>query len=353
MKALVTGACGFIGSHMVEVLTAAGHEVIAADLPRALEVSPEDRTRFPEVCRAAGAKLVPMDVTDPGSVKAAVAGAEVVFHVAAIFDYTVPEAALRAVNVEGTRNLFEALLADGNCRRVVNWGAGGIYGPPTPQTIPFTEDTPARPSNPYLVSKWDQEVLAHSYRERGIEVTSIRPTSPYGPRAVYGSGQMLIGLAEKPVVFSNLRGNVPFMHVRDLAACALHLANLPAADGEAYNVTDDGRISAVDLVRIIGDELGVKPLVLPPVPVALMRRALGAAAKVAMARAAKKGTRPLLEYDQVQYFGRNYLYSNEKMKTTGFQMLYPEPEPGIRATLRWYLDQGWIALPRSSARKPG
>ncbi|HWL65760.1 MAG TPA: NAD(P)-dependent oxidoreductase, partial [Actinomycetota bacterium] len=247
MSTLVTGATGFIGSHMVEVLAEAGHDVIAADLPSALDAPADDRTRWPEVCAQAGAKLVPLDLTDPASVESAIAGTELVFHIAAVFDYTAPESVLRSVNVEGTRNLFDGLVARGECRRVVNWGAGGIYGPPVPSEGEFTEDSPKRPTNPYLVSKWDQEKLAHRYRDKGIEVTSVRTTSPYGPRAVYGSGQLLVQMAKSPVAFSNLTGNIPFVHVRDLCRAALHLASYEAADGEAYNVTDDGRIDAIAL----------------------------------------------------------------------------------------------------------
>jgi nucleoside-diphosphate-sugar epimerase len=345
MKALVTGACGFIGSHMVETLCDAGHDVVAADLPGALDVAADDRARWPEVCAAAGARLVPMDVTDKASVPAAVEGAEVVFHVAAVFDYTAPESLLRSVNVEGTRNLFEALVSAGTCRRVVNWGAGGIYGPPRPEVIPFKEDGPKRPSNAYLASKWDQERLAHAYRARGVEVTSVRPTSPYGPRAVYGSGQLLIGFAERPhpVAFKNLRGNIPFVHVRDLCSAALHLAEHPAADGEAYNVTDDGRIDAIGLAELVADEMGTTARILPPMPLAAVRKVLSGVARFSMASARRKGTRPLLEYDQVQYFGRDYLYSTDKLKSTGFKFRWPQPEPGLRSTLNWYLANGWVA----------
>lgn len=343
VRTLVTGACGFIGSHMVEVLCEAGHEVVAGDLPSALAAPDADRTRWPSVCHVAGAALIPLDLTDLGSTRAAVDGVEVVFHIAAVFDYTAPEAVLRAVNVEGTRNLFEALVEAGSCRRVVNWGAGGIYGTPRPDLIPFTEDSPKRPGNPYLVSKWDQELLAHSYRDRGIEVTSTRTTSPYGPRASYGSGQLLLQLAEKPVAIRNLRGNIPFVHVRDLCRAALHLADHPDADGEAFNVTDDGRLDAVNLAHLVAYEMGVKARILPALPLGAMRSVLSAAARGSMMIAKRSGKRPLLEYDQVQYFGHDYLYSNEKLKRTGFTFDYPQPEPGLRETLRWYREHGWIA----------
>ena len=342
MKALVTGACGFIGSHMVEVLAEMGLDVVAGDLPSALAASPEDRTRWPEVCRAAAAELVSLDLTDASTVASAVKGAEVVFHIAAVFDYMAPETLLRRVNVDGTRNLFEGLLRDGSCRRVVNWGAGGIYGIPRPGRIPFREDTSKEPGNAYLVSKWDQEVLAHSFRSSGIEVTSTRTTSPYGPRAAYGSGQILMQLADKPMAIRNMTGNIPFVHVRDLCRAALHLAEHPGADGEAYNVTDEGRIDAIELARVVADEVGKKPKVLPPLPLSALRSVLSGAARVSGAVARRRGRRPTLEYDQMQYFGYDFLYSIDKLKATGFDFEYPVPEPGLRETLRWYREHGWI-----------
>jgi nucleoside-diphosphate-sugar epimerase len=352
MKALVTGACGFIGSHMVQVLAEAGYDVVAADLPSALDADEADRTRFPEVCATAGAKLVAMDVTDRDTITTAVAGAEVVFHIAAVFDYMAPDSVLRSVNVDGTRNLFEALVAEGSCRRVVNWGAAGIYGEPRPEVLPFREDSPKRPTNAYLESKWDQERLAHAYRAHGIEVTSIRATSPYGPRAVYGSGQLLIGLAGRrhPVAFRNLRGNIPFVHVRDVCSAALHLAEHRAADGEAYNVTDDGRIDAVRLAHLIADHMGTTARILPPLPLPVVRQALLGVARLSGAAARRRGKRPVLEYDQVQYFGRSYLYSNEKLKGTGFRFAWPEPEPGLRDALDWYIETGWLRRPSAPGR---
>ena len=155
-----------------------------------------------------------------------------------------------------------------------------------------------------------------------------------------------MGLAERPVAFRNLRGiNIPFGHVRDLCAAALFLSEYPAADGEAYNVTDDGRLDAIALARLVADEMGKRAVILPPMPIRATRRVLLRAAKISMARARKKGVRPLLEYDQMQYFGHDFLYSNEKLKRTGFEMRWPLPEEGLRAALRWYIDRGWIDKP--------
>jgi nucleoside-diphosphate-sugar epimerase len=135
--------------------------------------------------------------------------------------------------------------------------------------------------------------------------------------------------------------------VRDVCAAALHLAMHPAADGEAYNVSDDGRVDAIELARIVGSVMGTTPKILPPAPISVVRKALSGAARISTAAARRSGKRPFLEYDQVQYFGHNYLYSNDKLKRTGFRFRWPQPEPGLRETLRWYLDHGWIERPEA------
>ena len=158
-------------------------------------------------------------------------------------------------------------------------------------------------------------------------------------------------LARRPVAFKNLTGNIPFVHVRDVCRAALHLASYPAAEGQAYNVTDDGRLDAPTLVRLVADEMGVRPTILPPVPISATRKVLSTVAAISAGRAKAGGRKPPLEHDPIQYFGRDYLYSNAKLKATGFEFIWPHPEPGIRETLRWYVDHGWLERPRRSSSR--
>ena len=183
-----------------------------------------------------------------------------------------------------------------------------------------------------------------------MEVVTIRMSSPYGPRAAYGGAQVLLDLAVRPTVFANQRANIPFVHVRDLCRAALFLADKHEVDGEAFNVTDDGRINSIGLVRLVADELGTAASIFPAVPAPVMRGVLSGAARLSGRRARRRGTRPLLEHDQVQYFGRSYVYDNQKLKSLGFWYQWPEPEPGLRETIRWYLDRGWIQAPTRGGR---
>ena len=137
-KSLVTGACGFMGTHMVEVLAAAGHDVRATDLPSAW--AGDDRTtgRFPSVVQRLGAEIIPADLARPETLEPLVKDVDYIFHVAGVFSYKAPWALLKRVNVDGTRALLDCALRAGNgLKRVVVWGAGGIYGLADPDDLPF------------------------------------------------------------------------------------------------------------------------------------------------------------------------------------------------------------------------
>lgn len=346
---LVTGACGFIGSHVVEVLVDAGHRVRATDLAEAYEKDDLQRGRFPSVLRALDVEFLPSDMRAPASLEPVVDGVDYVFHVASVFSYSAPRNVLQAVNVEGTRALVDLLL-DGPRRkrleRFVLWGAGGIYGLPSPHDLPLTEDTPPAPSNAYLRSKWEQEWLVmEAGRKHDFPFSSIRPTGVYGPRAVYGGGQMLMEPARMRVVSvpSNFTARIPFVHVRDVVRAALHVAQDDRALGEAFNVNDDSLMSMVDFLRAVSEITGAPFISLPPLPVAVARPMLQAAAKLAgvISHRVTHGS-PVLEEDSVSYFGHDFVYSNEKLKKLGFEFLYPDARVGIEETIAWYKEQGWL-----------
>jgi nucleoside-diphosphate-sugar epimerase len=343
---LVTGACGFMGTHMVEVLAEAGHRVRATDLESACAKDDRHRGRFPSVLRRLGVEIVPSDMTRPETLAPLCEGVDYVFHIAAVFSYSAPRDLLYKVNVEGTRALLDLLAGRPGLKRLVVWGAGGVYGYPTPAMLPLREELPVNPPNNYLASKAEQERLVMEYgRERGLPYAIIRPTTVYGPRAVYGGGQIFFSVARMKVVAAprNLDGRVPLVHVRDVCRAALHLAEHPGAAGHIYNVNDDSQWTTVELMRYLARLLGKPFVALPPVPVSLFRRALVAAARLE-GLVARYVTRkaPNLEEDSVQYLGRDFTYSNEKLKSTGFRFEVPDPAVGLRDTLEWYRKEGWL-----------
>lgn len=175
MKILVTGGAGFIGSHIVDRLVAAGHAVAVID-----DLSSGSRDNLPP-----GVPLHVVDVADEAAV-AAVFAAErpaAVCHQAAQMSVSrsVREPAFDArVNCLGLIHVLDAAVATG-CRRVVFASSGGVlYGDVTP---PAAEDAPADPISPYGITKWvGERYLSFYAREHGIEAVALRYANVYGPR---------------------------------------------------------------------------------------------------------------------------------------------------------------------------
>ncbi|CNG47776.1 nucleoside-diphosphate-sugar epimerase [Mycobacterium tuberculosis] len=172
MLALVTGAAGFIGSHLVDRLLADGHEVIGVDdLSSGRNVRP-------------GVELWELDVADPALVeRAAARRPEVICHLAAQVSVRAsvsdPLGDARA-NVLGTANVLEAARAAGG-RKVVFTSSCAVYG--VPDALPVPPDAELRPASPYAASKVSGEVYAGMYRRlHGIDFTTLTLANVYGPR---------------------------------------------------------------------------------------------------------------------------------------------------------------------------
>jgi nucleoside-diphosphate-sugar epimerase len=345
-KSLVTGACGFMGTHMIDVLAEAGHDIRATDLPSAWEADDRKAGRFPSVLKQHGVEFIPADLAQPETLAPLVKDVDYIFHIASIFSYKAPWSALKRVNVDGTRALLDDALRDRNgLKRVVVWGAGGIYGLPDPDDIPFREDSPPAPTNDYLRSKWREEHLVMQYgKERGLPWTIMRPTTVYGPRAVYGGGQLLMGAAKMPVAAmpKSFTAHIPFVHVRDVCRAALHLAQTPAAEGQAYNLNDDTVMTTVEFFKYVADLTGHKFVELPAIPIMKVRAAILGLMDLVSAVTTIAGLPPAVERGPIEFLGHDFMYANDKLKSTGFTFQYPDARDGIRDTIAWYQQEGWI-----------
>jgi nucleoside-diphosphate-sugar epimerase len=346
-RSLVTGACGFIGSHMVEVLAEAGHEIIATDLQSAWNTTDDKKKVSVDAVKATGAAFIPSNMTKPETLEALPDDVDTIFHVASVFSYGAPWKVLYDVNVKGTMSFVQIAMKNRHLKRFVLWAAGGVYGLPDRQEIPFREDvTMPDPGNNYLRSKWQQEYyVIQCGKKFGLPYTTIRPTTVYGPRGYYGGGQMLMGLASMPVLFcpSNFKGRIPFIHVKDVARAALHLSTHDKAVMEIFNVNDDSQMTTKEFFRFMADLRGRKCITIPPVPVTLVKKlakAAGGIESFITADLLKIG--PFLEVDGVDYLNGDFVYSNEKLKGTGFQFLYPDPRPGIQESIQWFIRNGWM-----------
>jgi nucleoside-diphosphate-sugar epimerase len=330
---------------MVEVLHEAGYPVRATDLASAYESDDLKRGRFPSVIKRLGVEFVPSDLTDPDSLEAVVRDVGYVFHVAAIFSYSAPWSLLEKVNVQGTRSLLELLRYQQTFKKLVFWAAGGVYDLKA-AALPVTEQSPIGPANDYLRSKWQAEELIREFcDEHKMAYSMVRGTTVYGPRGVYGGGQMLMAAATMPVaaVPMNWTFRIPFGHVRDVCGAALHVAEKPTTDGEDYIVNDDSQLTNVEFFEFVAALTGHPFVKLPPVPVGAVKAVAGPVARTLQWLATNVlHTSSPLEADTVDYLGLDVVYSNEKLRSTGYELVYPDARHGISDTIRWYQKQGWI-----------
>ncbi|WUH94812.1 SDR family NAD(P)-dependent oxidoreductase [Streptomyces sp. NBC_00433] len=253
----VTGAEGFIGSHLVEALVASGRRVRAMVQYNSfsshgwLELLPSDVTDCVEVVLG--------DVRDPGSVRDLVADCDTVYHLAALiaipYSYRAPRSYVDT-NVSGTLNVLEAVRESG-IPRLVHTSTSETYG--TAQTVPISEDHPIVTQSPYAASKAGGDRLADSYHASfGTPVVTLRPFNTFGPRqsmrAVIPTVIGQVAAGERKVTLGDLRPTRDFTYVEDTAAAFLAVGTAPAERvvGRTFNAGTGGEISVGDVVRLIG-----------------------------------------------------------------------------------------------------
>ena len=301
MKLLVTGAAGFIGSHLAARALDLGHDVVGLD---AYDETLYDRAGHETNARTLLGRprfrLVEGDVLDPRLVGDLVRGVDVVVHLAALAGVRPSlgqPARYARVNVEGTTNVFEACATAG-VRRVVFASSSSVYGERT--DVPFREDDPAlAPASPYAATKRMGELLASTYRDRhGLGITSLRFFTVYGPRqrpemAIASFARKI--LAGRPItLYGDGTSARDYTYVDDILDGVWAAAERVTPGALAvYNLGGSRTTTLVRLVELLGAALGRTPVVewAPdqpgdvPVTCADLRRAgaeLGYAPKVAI-----------------------------------------------------------------------
>lgn len=250
MKIFVTGASGFIGSHLVEALASSGHDVTAlvhyngrGEWGHLREVSAQAMER---VTVRLG------DVTDSTLMREMVAGCEVVCHLAALigipYSYAAPGSYVNT-NIQGTLNIMEACRA-ANIRRVIVTSTSEVYG--TARYTPINEDHPLQAQSPYSASKIAADKLAESYfRSFDLPVVVLRPFNTYGPRqsarAVIPTviSQALAGAKE--IRLGNLQPRRDLTFVADTVGAFIAAADAHGIEGEVIHFGQGKAITIGDL----------------------------------------------------------------------------------------------------------
>lgn len=272
-RVLVTGSCGFIGSHLVERLLEEGCRVRAFVFYNSfnsrgwLDSLPADKLKEIEVIAG--------DVRDPEGVRAAVKGSDVVFHLAALigipFSYIAPDSYVDT-NVKGTLNILQS-CRDLNVGKVIVTSTSEVYG--TALYTPIDEKHPKQPQSPYSATKIGADSLAESFhRSFGLPVVIVRPFNTYGPRqsarAVIPTiiTQLISGKNE--IRLGALHPTRDLLYVKDTVEGFVDIASSDRTIGEEINIATQSEISIGDLAgklikmikpeaKIIHDKNRIRP----------------------------------------------------------------------------------------------
>jgi UDP-glucose 4-epimerase len=268
LRALVTGGAGFIGHHLVRGLLERGDEVRVLD-----DFSSGDRARLDSFGLRPG--ILEGSILDRSALERAIAGCDVVFHLAAVASVARSMAEPRLVNdvnVDGTIEVVEAAARHG-LARVVFAGSSAVYG--TPERQPCREDQRADPESPYGASKLAGEHYLHSVgRARGVATVALRYFNVFGPgqdpeseyAAVIPRFMTAVLRGDRPTINGSGDISRDFIHVDNVVAANLLAARTDSPSGLTCNIASGSETTLLELLRAINGQAGapVEPVFGPP-----------------------------------------------------------------------------------------
>jgi nucleoside-diphosphate-sugar epimerase len=339
---LVTGATGFVGSHVAEALVARG------DAVRTLARAGSDTTLLDRL----GATVIRGDLTDPDAVKQAANGADAVIHCGAKVGDWGPVADYRAVNVEGLRHLLDAVLGK-PLGRFVLVSTLGVYAARHHYGTDETEPLPDNHIDGYTQSKVEAERLALQYhRKQAVPVTILRPGFVYGPRDRSVLPRLVGRLKERTVIYiARGRYALNTTYVENLVDAILLAVDSPKAVGEVFNITDGEFVTKRRFLEAVADGVGV-PRPRGSVPVWLAR--IVANWRENVFRRKNKPHPPRATQAQLKFAGLNLDFSIAKARTRLGYIPRVTFDDGMRAAIEWYRrEQGSGAVPAPPSASGG
>ena len=260
-KILITGADGFIGSHLTEAFVRQGYDVRAFVMYNSFgswgwldHCTPETRGKF---------DVFAGDIRDPYRVREALRGCDAVLHLAALiaipYSYHSPDSYVDT-NIKGTLNILQA-SRDLGIRRVIHTSTSEVYG--TPRFVPITEEHPLQGQSPYSATKIAADQLAYSfYASFDLPVVIVRPFNTYGPRqsarAVIPTIITQIANGQRLIKLGALSPTRDFNYVEDTVAGFIAALDCDHALGEVINLGSNFEISIGDTAKLIAEVMNVE-----------------------------------------------------------------------------------------------
>jgi nucleoside-diphosphate-sugar epimerase len=326
MKTLVTGATGFIGSHLAELLLQRGNTV------RCLVRRSSDL----QWVKKQEVELVFGDLFDEAALEQAVDGVEYIYHSAGVTKSKTPEGYLLG-NRTGTRNLLAAAARHATgLKRFVQISSQTATGP-SPSSTPISEDAPAHPITTYGRSKWEAEQECHAMTSR-LPITIVRPPAVYGPRdrdvfeffQTMAKGlQPMVGFHEK---------YVSLIHVADLVRGFVMAGESPVSAGRTYFITSAETYGWKEIGDITREVMGTRAI-----RVRIPEAGVYVIAAFAELFALFSSKPALINFEKARDMVQDYWTCSGARAKADFGF---EPQLGLRegigGTVEWYRNKGWM-----------
>jgi len=257
MKILITGADGFIGSHLTEMLVTQGHEIIALSQYNSFN----NWGWLEDVNCKSKIKVLTGDIRDPHYCKHITKDVDIIFHLAALiaipYSYIAPDSYVDT-NIKGTLNICQAAKENGNIR-VIHTSTSEVYG--TAQYVPIDENHPMQPQSPYSATKIAADAMAMSFFNAfELPVTIARPFNTYGPRqsarAVIPTIITQIASGMKEIKLGDVTPTRDFNYVDDTCRGFIALAECDESIGETVNIGSNSEITIGDTLNLIKELMG-------------------------------------------------------------------------------------------------
>jgi len=327
MRILVTGGTGFTGKALVKRLLDDGHQVVALDYKEGLKT---------EELRQWGAEVVIGSVTDKAVLEKSMQGVELVHHLAAAFrELNVPNSFYDEVNVGGTVNALEAAFRQG-VKKFIYCSTCGVHG--NIDHPPGGEEAPIHPADYYQSTKYQAEPIVLDYFRKGMKTVILRPAAIYGP----GDPERFFMIYKRVA-----KGTFPMFGKGKTFYHPLYIDNLIDAlllsmeegkgDGQAYLIADEEYLEIRDLVKKVGQAMGIEVKInyYPIIPLIIAGHIFEKVCKPF------RLTPPIFPR-RVDWYRQNRAFNISKAKRElGYQPRVGIEE-GLRLTAEWYKKEGYL-----------
>ncbi|MBW3610576.1 MAG: NAD(P)-dependent oxidoreductase [Actinobacteria bacterium] len=334
-QALLTGATGFVASHLLPALLADGWSVRACGRRPRPDWFPQE------------VDYRSVDLARPEGLDALYEGVTHLFHLAGASSSTSTDEEMHRGNVVATRNLLAA--APATLARVVHMSSTSVYGEEVQLPVPVPEDVQPHPSRGYGKAKWEAEQEMWAKAEAGMAVVVLRPVSTFGPGNVKLLGSAVLdtaieawaGLATLAVAARPVEQRL--VHIDDLVGASLHLAEHEEAVGHAYNVVAEQYPSSHDVARILAGAFGMEVELDDQADCGLAYEDRAAI----HAQMLEHGMAPHIFLTEQRFRfmakeNRNNRLRVDALLGTGFRFAHSDLEPAIQTTIDWYREHRWV-----------